>query len=109
MRNIVVFVITAVVSVLTICVPIAATTIINGWVLSILWGWFMVPILSLPQLSVPAAMGIALVVGNLTHQYNPRNKHDEDNDEDTVRLFFALIVFRPLFVLSLGWIVKAFL
>jgi len=42
--------------------------LLRGWVLSILWRWFMVPTLGLPALSVPQAIGIALVVGMLTHQ-----------------------------------------
>ena len=41
--------------------------LLRGWVLSILWRWFMVPTLGLPALSVPQAIGIALVVGMLTH------------------------------------------
>lgn len=42
--------------------------IVNGWVASILWAWFLVP-LGAPAISVVPAIGIALIVGCLTHQY----------------------------------------
>lgn len=39
----------------------------SGWVLSVLWGWFVVP-LGLPPLALWAACGVRLVTGSLTHQ-----------------------------------------
>lgn len=33
----------------------------NGFVLKVLWGWFMVPTFGLPTLNIPQALGIAIV------------------------------------------------
>ena len=46
----------------------ALAAVLNGWVLSIIWKWFFVPTLHLPSLSIPQAIGIALVVSFLTKQ-----------------------------------------
>ena len=38
------------------------STIFCGWVLKILWGWFIVPTFGLPILSIPSAIGFSLVI-----------------------------------------------
>lgn len=48
---------------------ITVSALINGFVLSILWGWFIVPTLGLPPLSLIEALWVGLVVSMLTHQY----------------------------------------
>jgi hypothetical protein len=70
----------------------------SGFVLSILWGWFMVP-LGLPALGVAQAIGIALVAGMLTHQM-PRG-------EAETSALFAFAFLAPLFSLAIGWVVKS--
>ena len=40
----------------------------SGYVLSVLWGWFVVPTFAAPSLNVPTAIGLALVAQYLTHQ-----------------------------------------
>ena len=39
------------------------SAIMNGWALTKLWAWFIVPTFSAPTLSVPAAIGIYYLVG----------------------------------------------
>lgn len=75
----------------------------RGFVLSILWGWFMVGPLGVPALSIPAAIGITLIVAYLV-----TSKIQESADRGVVSMFTkgALI---PLFALGLGWIVARFL
>ena len=78
----------------------------SGYVLSILWGWFMVPVFHLPTLSIPTAIGIALVIGYLTKQDMSNLKKEEDRKWYSV-LFEAFM--RPAVSLLVGWIVKQFL
>ena len=40
----------------------------KGYVLTILWAWFVVPTFSLPELAIAPAIGLAMVVSYLTHQ-----------------------------------------
>lgn len=83
----------------------ALGVIINGYVLSILWVWFLVP-LGLPILSVAHAIGVAMVTSWLTYQYRPSTQ--EDKDKALEGLAIALIV-RPLSALGIGYIVKQFM
>lgn len=39
---------------------------LRGFVLSVMWGWFMVPTFGLPPLGIASAFGVALMVGVLT-------------------------------------------
>lgn len=79
---------------------IILAAIVNGYVLSILWGWFFVPLLGLPALSIPGAIGIVLVVGYLTHQYEPS---DEGKGLESI---CGTLIVRPILVLLMGWVVQ---
>lgn len=47
---------------------LAYGTVLAGYVLSVIWGWFMVPLLHAPPLSVAGAAGIHLVIRYVTYQ-----------------------------------------
>lgn len=77
----------------------------TGYVLSILWGWFIIPIFSLPPLSIPTAIGIAVISGLLTHQ-------SRSGKEEGSSAFGQIIAFNfisPAAALLIGWIVKGYL
>lgn len=104
-----VLVVVLVVVMLVLVSGIAAISwLLRGYVLSVLWRWFMVPILGLPALSVPQAIGIALVVGMLTHQshHYPENK----NEKTSTKVVWVLEPFiAPFATLLVGWIVRQYM
>lgn len=79
-------------------------TILNGWVLSVLWAWFLVPSFGLPALKIPAAIGIATVVGMLTSQYIHNNESEED--EMVARVSHSVAV--PVVSLIIGFVARFF-
>lgn len=79
---------------------LAAT--IEGFVLSVLWGWFIVPVFHAPHLRIPYAIGLALVVGMLTH----RTRKPEDTPETSYVLLNGLVL--PWLFLLMGCLVKLF-
>ena len=86
----------------------------NGFVLSTLWGWFMVPAFGLPAFGVIKAAGISLVVRYLTYQLDTKDFTEDDGktSEEKLKkglytLSFAIIY--PLFALGVGWVVHLFL
>jgi len=83
---------------------LVVSSILKGYVLSILWGWFIVPVFSLPELTVVSAIGIAIVVSYLTHQYNENKGEGKSFDKR-----IAIIILRPFFVLLFGWVVHLFM
>lgn len=76
--------------------------ILEGWVFSVMWGWFIVPVFGAPALRIPHAIGLALVVGMLTHRVRK-----EQNQPDTVEILaYGLVM--PFVYLGIGWVVKLF-
>lgn len=83
----------------------AAGVMWSGFALSILWGWFFVPALGAPALSVPNAIGVALVVSYMTHQYKETKTSDADGWDGVIGIV-AYAATKPAFALLAGWIVK---
>jgi hypothetical protein len=79
-----------------------ALYILNGWVLSQLWQWFVVTTFNLRPLSIPEAIGIAMVVGFLTHEYNDSKKEEHKGWAVVVPLLMAFV--GPLITLLAGYI-----
>jgi multisubunit Na+/H+ antiporter MnhB subunit len=75
----------------------------EGWVLSVMWKWFAVPLFGLPRLNIGECIGIAMICSLLTHQYQPTPKDQKSADRWTavLRLFVTGGI-----VLLVGWIVK---
>ncbi len=81
----------------------AIATILRGFVLSMLWGWFLVPIFGLPTLGIAAAIGISLVSTFLTYQ------HVETGENTNTGKRTAIILLHPLVALIVGAIVQMFM
>lgn len=84
----------------------------SGYVLSILWGWFIVPTFNLPALSIPLAIGIALVISYVTHQTNFDKKKEELTDMENLKYagrVFSWLALKPALALLIGWIVLKFI
>lgn len=69
-----------------------------GYVLSILWGWFAVPLFGLRVLSVPEAIGVALIVGAMARPYVPSREGDTGER-------IAMVFIKPALALLIGWVV----
>jgi hypothetical protein len=78
--------------------------LLNGWVLSLLWGWFLVPTLGLPSLSILQSIGIALAISYLTYQYIDTQPKDFTFVEKFGEILVVTIV-RPFFAVTFGFIV----
>jgi hypothetical protein len=79
----------------------------NGYVLSVLWAWFIVTAFAAPKLSVAAACGVSLVYGHLKLK-TPSVKDNRGADE---KLIDAVVYgfLAPAFTLVFGWIIKGLL
>jgi hypothetical protein len=90
-------------------VPLALifSTIIDGWALSTLWGWFVVPLFKLPALPIFYAMGLGLIASAL-HPTVSVNDKDRTTVEK-VGVFVARIFVLPVFLVFIGWIIQMFI
>lgn len=92
--------------ILLITVPLGAVW--SGYVLSVLWSWFIVTTFEARPLSIPAAIGMALVAHYLTHQIDRYTDKSKSQLERIIEST-GYIVLQPLFALVIGWIVYQFL
>ena len=80
------------------------SALMNGWALCKLWAWFIEPTFGLFPMSIPAAIGLALVVSYLTRTI------DGDKSESSYGLtLFKVAVastLKPLFALAFGAVVS---
>jgi hypothetical protein len=72
----------------------------QAWAISVLWGWFIVP-LGLPAIGIAAAIGISTTMSAM----RGRLKGPDDEGWKTI----AKSVLQPWFCLAIGWIAKQFL
>lgn len=89
-------------AVLGIIALFALALVWRGLVLSIMWGWFIVP-LGAPEIGVALAIGIAGTIGMITHKMDGGEKPEGQATKEMVMLFTV-----PLILLGLGWIVHQF-
>lgn len=80
----------------------------QGWMFTILWAWFAVPVFDAPGLSVAQAIGLTLIVCFLKSR--TADKHNEPEDEKVDRQIKSLVaqVFMPVFLVGIGAIVRLF-
>lgn len=84
----------------------------RGYVFSVLWGWFVVPFgtmagVTIPLLSIPLAIGLAMVVSFLSYQYH--YSKDDRSPGDKITAAVSMALFYPALVLLCGWVVTLFL
>lgn len=87
-------------------VPISS--IWRGYVLTVLWEWFVVPTFGLHPLAIAPAIGLSLVVSYLTHQSDAAKTPDGDFADRMARAC-AYAFLLPLVVLGIGWVVQKFM
>jgi hypothetical protein len=82
-------------------VLLIGTTILRGITLSVLWGWFIVP-LGVVSIGIPAAMGIAMLVAMMTWQDVVTQKRELGGA-------FGVAIGQCLFALLAGYILTLFM
>jgi hypothetical protein len=78
--------------------------ILRGWVITKLWGWFIIPF-GIQPLTLPHAIGIGLILTFLTAQTLGKSA---ETLEEKIRECVTPVIW-PLFALLLGYIVQSFM
>jgi hypothetical protein len=82
-------------------IPLAAIS--RGFVLSIMWSWFVVPVFHLPPLTIPYALGISMLMGALL------DSESSERERKGVIGGMVFILLAPWFLLACAWVVTWFL
>lgn len=82
---------------------IAAAYVLNGWVASVLWAWFISPTFKVNPITIAQAIGISIVIGAL-HPSTYQEEKDKPWWTPLVKIIGA-----PLITLLVGWVVHLFM
>jgi hypothetical protein len=86
------------------------SSLLHGWVLTIMWGWFMVPVFHLPRLSLVPAIGIGLTIRFLIYHSTVSDPDDKGKSfGHQLGKATGLAIFVPLLILVEGWVIHLFM
>ncbi len=93
---------------ISILVLFIVSPIINGWVLSKIWLWFIVHSFNAPVISIPEAIGLMILIGFF------KGKEVDDEYEtkslwEKIAYLFIRVVVKSGFLLLFALIIKQFL
>lgn len=84
----------------------------GGYVLSVLWSWFIVPTLGAPSITYLQAAGLTIVVntflGRRGHDADMKANQGKSGDEKVIEAITMALAF-PAIALAVGWIVHSFM
>jgi len=87
---------------------IAWAVILNAIALTVLWEWFIVPFFSVSALTIPYAIGFALIVSIVV-----KDSKIEDKESKGLAYVLGMAIMLPLlrvgFALLIGWIAVQFI
>jgi len=86
---------------LTILALLPVAVVLRAYVLSMLWGWYVVGALGAPSLSLVQAYGLSLTVAVFVEASGHSNKGD--SGDDMVETFIARWIVTPILILGMGW------
>lgn len=89
----------------TYIVVLIVSAVWGGYVLTVLWGWFIVPVFELPALTIPHAIGLAMVVTYLTYQADFKTEETRSEMKQFATAC-AYVFIKPAIALGIGWIVQ---
>ncbi len=76
-----------------------------GWVFSILWGWFVVPVFEIREIAIPEAIGLSLIINPIKVRYNTEDITKAEDKWN--RLVFVIVA--PAMSLLFGYITLQFI
>jgi hypothetical protein len=79
-------------------------SIVEGWVISIMWRWFVAPVTGWPAISIWTAAGLSLLIGIVRYDpFRAVREHHENDVEDYIAAAIFLVM-TDLLGLGIGWI-----
>ncbi len=79
--------------------------IVNGYALSVLWEWFIVPLFSADKLTIPTAMSLCLIMSLLTNQ---EAVDETELTWDIIEPKLTKAFLKPLIALAFGYLYLQF-
>lgn len=90
--------------VLGVLVAVIFGSIMRGWVLHILWGWFAVGSFNLAPIGITEAMGLSLIVYMFTGHLAEKKVAEGAGLLTTIGHMIGVLILGPMLALLMGWI-----
>lgn len=74
-----------------------------GWILTILWAWFVVPTFRAPVLTLPVAIGLALIAR--LFGFSTSSTDEKKSQADRFSYVAVWMITMPAMSLGIGWLV----
>ena len=87
---------------------LAASALWSGYVLTVLWVWFVMPAFGLPALALAPAIGLVLVIRLITYQGDAAHKQQGSDAERLIQSGIQAFLF-PALALGFGWVAHQFM
>lgn len=87
---------------------VTVSVLLKGYTLTVLWEWFVLNTFNLPPLNIPTAIGLALLVEFLTHQYIKGEESKETFGYQVLEAFLK-VLFKCLIALAFGAVIVQFM
>lgn len=84
---------------LVLAIPLS---MLRGWAMMMLWGWFIVPTFHLAPLTLVPAMGISLFVSLIT--LSSPESEDKRSPTERTGMIIGVNLFVPLILVGAGWL-----
>lgn len=91
----------------TVPALLAVSVLLNGWALSLMWGWFIAPVFDVVPLTFGHAIGVSMVTSYMTYQYIKKAKEEKADFVEEFVEAFLIAVFRPLLYVGYGLIIHS--
>lgn len=86
------------------------TAVLNGWVISCLWEWFIVP-MGAPHMPVTSALGLSIILQTLLNQESKSDSESYKSYETVPQFLISLFIqifLSRLVILFMGWLITFF-
>lgn len=84
-----------------------AGVVLSGWVLVVLWGWFVLPVFRVAAPSIAQACGLGLFLRFMVQNYYSYDRSKTYTGQDVAVAVLMMVVY-PLVVLGIGWFIYQF-
>jgi len=89
---------------------------LSNFILTKLWGWFVVPIFNVQQISMVQSMGLTLIIGYVLRsslmvdgKEKLKKEFEDKSPFEISGILFGYAILSPLFVWFIGYIITLFL
>lgn len=93
-----------------LAVPMILSALVDGYMISSLYEWFIVPLYNLDPITIPQAIGLGMFSSYATYHFNTDSSEtSEKTAGELLTTTLAFFIVRPLLILLMAYVVKLYI